>query len=70
MSLANIPLIELNKSVSASLRGSNSHAESGPGENFSRLLMGPIGSKGKTGQEAFPESEADSYSPKPLPANY
>ena len=70
MSLANIPLIELNKSVSASLRGSNSHEESGPGENFSRLLMGPIGSKGKTGQEAVPESEEAQKAASELGENF
>ena len=58
MSLANIPLIELNKSVSASLSGTHSHADSGLGDNFSSLLKGPIGVKSKTWQEAAsPDSE-------------
>ncbi|MDA8740434.1 flagellar hook-length control protein FliK [Rhodobacteraceae bacterium] len=60
MSLANIPLIELNKSVSASLSGTHSHADSGLGDNFSSLLKGPICLKSKTWQEAASPDAEDS----------
>ena len=50
MSLANIPLIELNKSVSTSFSGTNSCEESELGEDFSSILTGPLGQKNKKGQ--------------------
>ncbi|XXK35452.1 flagellar hook-length control protein FliK [Rhodobacteraceae bacterium nBUS_22] len=50
MSLANIPLIELNKSVSTSFSGTNSCEESELGKDFSSILTGPLGQKNKKGK--------------------
>ena len=50
MSLANIPLIELNKSVSAPLSGTDSHEASELGDIFLSILTGPGDLKAKKGQ--------------------
>ena len=50
MSLANIPLIELNKSVSAPLSGTDSHEASELGDIFLSILTGPGDLKVKKAQ--------------------
>ncbi len=52
MSLASIPLIELNKSVSAPLSGTDSHEASDLGDIFLNILTAPGDLKAKKGQIA------------------
>ena len=66
MSLANIPLIELNKSVSTSFSGTNSCEESELGEDFSSILTGPLGQKNKKGQILDPPLSEDTQKSEKL----